>query len=334
MAVKKLFGNVYYADYRDLRGIRRRVSLQTQDPQVAQAKYEEIIQARDAEKNRRENSIPWEQFKGKVFEHLTNERSANTVKRTEIAIRHLEEVAYPRVVCEVTPKLLQRVKDHMIEQGLSEHNINRLMQCLKTMMRLGEEWNLVEWQDWRSISKLKAPKKLVEVHSAEEIDKLLAACPTLEWQTIVLLAADAGLRREEIMNLRWKDVDNNNDMIYIDMPEKDQVRTIPTTDCLRKQLANMRKKATSEFVISEVRNHPHKDYISIRYVKMAQEAGITSTIPKLRHTYACELAKKGVNLYALAKLLGITPLTAQETYGAFMPKVDVNAIISGLPVYN
>lgn len=36
MAVKKLFGNVYYADYRDLRDIRRRVSLQTPDLQETQ----------------------------------------------------------------------------------------------------------------------------------------------------------------------------------------------------------------------------------------------------------------------------------------------------------
>ena len=334
MTVKKLYNDTYYADYRESNGARRRVSLQTQDLQEAQAKYEAIIQKRDAEKKLKGDSMYWTDFKDKVLAHLATARSTNTVTRTKIAARYLEDVIHPFKVCDVTPKGLQKVQDYMVEQGLGEHNINRLLQCIKTMMRLGEEWNLVEWQDWRSISKLKAPKKLVEVHSAEEIDKLLAACPTLEWQTIVLLAADAGLRREEIMNLRWKDVDNNNDMIYIDMPEKDQVRTIPTTDCLKKQLANMRKKSKSEFVISEVRNHPHKDYISIQYVKMAREAGITSTIPKLRHTYACELARKGINLYALAKLLGITPLTAQETYGAFMPKVDVNAIISGLPIYN
>lgn len=65
---------------------------------------------------------------------------------------------------------------------------------------------------------------------------------------------------------------------------------------------------------------------------MSQEVGIPSTIQQLRHTCACQLAKNGLNLYALAKLLGITPVTAQETYGDFIPKVDVNAIISGFPV--
>lgn len=88
------------------------------------------------------------------------------------------------------------------------------------MMRLGEEWKITEWHDWRSISNLKVPKKMIEFHSKEEVNKLFDACPTLEWKTIVRLAEDVGLRREEIMNLHWKDVDVNNDMIYMDMDEK------------------------------------------------------------------------------------------------------------------
>ena len=334
MAVKKLFGNVYYADYRDLRGIRRRVSLQTQDSQVAQAKYEEIIQKRDAEKKLKDDSMYWTDFKDKVLSHLASARSANTVKRTEIAARYLEGVIRPFKVCDVTPEGLQRVQDYMVEQGLGEHNINRLLQCIKTMMRLGEEWKVAPYHDWRSISKLKAPKKLVEFHSEEEVDKLFDACPTLEWKTIVRLAADAGLWREEIMNLRWKDVDANNDMIYVDMDEKGYVRTIPTTKCLKELLTKMRKTAHSEFVINEGRDNPNKDYVTIQYRKIAQSAGISSTMQKLRHTFACQLAKKGIKLEALAKLLGISLLTAQQTYEPFMPKVDVNAIISGFPVYD
>lgn len=321
MAVKKLFGNVYYADYRDLRGIRRRVSLQTQDPQVAQAKYEKIIQARDAEKNRRENSMPWEQFKDKVLEHLAKERSANTVKRTEIAIRYLEEVYYPRVVCEVTPKLLQQVKEHMLEQGLGEHNINRLLQCLKTMMRLGEEWKIVEWQNWCSISKLKAPKKDIEVHSEEELTKLLNACPTDDWRTLVLLGAEAGLRREEISNLRWSDVDTKDGMLYVDSPKDEHIRTIPMTDLLKSHLAKVQKKAASDFVISEGRDNPNKDFLTINYGRIAKEAGLHSTMQKLRDTFACRLLQKGMQLDTLAKLMG-NSLEMALKYNAFLKEPD------------
>lgn len=331
MSVKKLYNNTYYADYRESNGARRRVSLETQDLQEAQAKYEAIIQKRDAEKKLKDDSMYWTDFKDKVLEHLASARSANTVKRTEIAARYLEGVIRPFKVCDVTPEGLQRVQDYMVEQGLGEHNINRLLQCIKTMMRLGEEWKEAPYHDWRSISKLKAPKKLVEFHSEEEVDKLFDACPTLEWKTIVRLAADAGLWREEIMNLRWKDVDANNDMIYVDMDEKGYVRTIPTTKCLKELLTKMRKTAHSEFVINEGRDSSNKNYLNAQYRKIAQKAGIPSTMQKLRHTFACQLLKKGLKLDTLAKLMGISLATAQQNYEPFIPALNLQEAINRLP---
>ena len=47
-------------------------------------------------------------------------------------------------------------------------------------MRIGESWDVVAWQDWDSVSKLEVPKKLIEYHSEEEVNKLLDACPTLD----------------------------------------------------------------------------------------------------------------------------------------------------------
>ena len=330
MAVKKLYNDTYYADYRESNGARRRVSLQTQDLQEAQAKYEAIIQKRDAEKKLKDDSMYWTDFKDKVLEHLASARSANTVKRTEIAARYLEGVIRPFKVCDVTPEGLQRVQDYMVEQGLGEHNINRLLQCIKTMMRLGEEWKIVEWQNWCSISKLKAPKKDVEVHSEEELTKLLNACPTDDWRTLVLLGAEAGLRREEISNLRWSDVDTKDGMLYVDSSKDEHIRTIPMTDLLRSHLAKVQKKAASDFVISEGRDNPNKDFLTINYGKIAKEAGLHSTMQKLRDTFACRLLQKGMQLDTLAKLMG-NSLGMALKYEAFIPEMDLQACVNQLP---
>lgn len=126
MAVKNY--TMTYTNYRESNGTRRRVSLETQDLQEDQAKYNAIIQRRDAEKKRKDDPMYWTDFKDKVLEHLTTARSANTVKRTEIAVRYLEWVIRPFKACDVTPKGIQKVQDYMIEQGLGEHNSNRLLQ--------------------------------------------------------------------------------------------------------------------------------------------------------------------------------------------------------------
>ena len=54
MPVRKFKSQYYYADYYDVAGVRRRVSLQTKNMLVARMKYDEIIRRRDAVK---ENTI-------------------------------------------------------------------------------------------------------------------------------------------------------------------------------------------------------------------------------------------------------------------------------------
>ncbi len=43
MGILKIKGSYYYADYRDFNGVRRRISLQTENKQVALLKYQELI---------------------------------------------------------------------------------------------------------------------------------------------------------------------------------------------------------------------------------------------------------------------------------------------------
>ena len=52
MPVRKFKTQYYYADYYDVAGVRRRVSLQTKNMLVARMKYDEIIQRRDAVKEK------------------------------------------------------------------------------------------------------------------------------------------------------------------------------------------------------------------------------------------------------------------------------------------
>ena len=292
----------------------------------------EAMNKRREEKIRLQSeSMPWPEFKEKLFEYLKRERFADTVKHTEMAIKYIDEVIRPFKVHNITPLGVQIVKEYMQEQGLEAQKINCLIQCIKSFMHIAEAWDVVAWQDWDRVSKLEVPKKLIEYHSEEEVNKLLDACPTLEWKTIVRLATDAGLRSEEIMSLRWKDVDANNNMIYVDMAEKDYVRTIPTTQCLKELLAEMRKVAKNEFVINVGRDSSNKNYLNTQYRKIAQKAEIQSNMQKLRHTFACQLLKKGLKLDTLAKLMGIGLATAQQNYEPFIPALDLHEAINRLP---
>lgn len=302
MALIQRFGGTYYADFREPNGKRKRISLQTTNLRVASDKYAELVRRRKAAREKIVVDMDWDVFKDKVFRFMSAERSPNTITWTKLAIKHLEDFNAPRKLAEVTPTLVQGVKEYMINEGFGKHNINRCMQALKAIMHLAEKWELIPEQKWKIIGKLKTPKGRVVFHTDEEIDKLLAACPSLGWRLVVLLGADAGLRRGEIMNLRWADVDFANNQLYIAPNKTEYYRFVPMTESLRSAIERAKIGTESEFVVDfGTRN---VDSLTACYHKIAKAAGVDSFLHKLRHTFASQLVQNGVELYTVCKLLG------------------------------
>lgn len=323
MAVKKLFGNIYYADFRDKQGRRKRISLHTTNLHEAQAKYYELIYKRNHDIEDNNGCMYWEDFKKKLFNFMETERSQSTVKWTKLAIRHLEEVRKPRILKDVNPNLIQTVKDTMLTNGLGEQNVNRCVQALKTAMHQAEDWQLIPKQDWTIVSKLKIQKSTITFHTNEEINKLLAACPSTDWQMVILLGTDAGLRRGEMMQLKWSDVDFNNEQIHVKTEGTEKYRYIPMTPTLKKILENAKNISQSEFVIhiGEGDHRYTSDYLTSHYKNITQKAQVPSSIHKLRDTFACQLIQNGVDIISVSKLLGISNLQTSQMYGDFIPNI-------------
>ena len=332
MAIKQLYGKTYYADFTDTSGTRRRVSLQTTNLKVAQLKYAEIIHKRNTIKEKMVVDLEWDAFKIRLFKFMLAERSKSTITWTKLAIQHLEEVQKPRLLRDVTPVLVQRVKEYMLEKGYGKHNINRCMQALKAVMHLAEKWGLVPEQSWKIVTKLKIPKGRVVYHTDEEIELLLAACPSHGWIVVILLGCDAGLRRGEIAQLRWQDVDFENNQIYVAPDKTVNHRYVPMTNALRKALEKAAKSARNEFVVDVGResSRSSKDFLTAFYRQIAKKAGVKSFMHKLRHTFASRLVQSGVDLYSVSNLLGHSSIKMTEIY-AHLTKDTLRKAVERLP---
>ena len=328
MALMKKDGGYYYADYRDSNGRRKRCSLQTKNKQIARLKYKEIMSRREAVREKICIHITWQAFTDKLFLYLENERSENTLRRTRIAIRHLERILKPHYLDDISPETLQRIKSRMVANGLGKHNVNRLIQCIKSFMHLAERWRLIQKQDWATVSKIKVPRGRVVFHSPEEINKILAVCPSEAWRIVVLLGCDAGLRRGEIAQLRWQDVDFANNQIYVAPNKTEYHRFVPMTQTLRKALEQAQTHAKQEYVVEVGRekSRTSKDFLTAYYKKIAQKAELPSFLHKLRHTFASQLVQNGVELYTVSKLLGHRSITMTEIYAHLAPPTLHKAI--------
>ena len=326
MAIKQLYGKTYYADFTDANGRRRRVSLQTTNLKVAQLKYGEILHRRNSVKEKIVVEIPWDTFKDKLYQFMKRERAENTIQRTRIAIGYLEDLQKPKQLSDISPALIQQVKAKLMDLDLGKHNINRLIQSLKAMMRHAERWGLIPKQEWSGITKIKTPKGRVVYHSVEEINQLLAACPSPAWRLVVLLGSDAGLRRGEMAQLRWQDVDFEHNQLYIAPAKTENHRFVPMSKALKKALEKAQKCAKTEFVVDVGYARGSQYFLTAFYRKIAKKAKVSSFLHKLRHTFASHLVQNGVDLYRVSKLLGHSSIKMTEIYAHLAPKTLQDAI--------
>jgi integrase len=174
------------------------------------------------------------------------------------------------------------------------------------------------------------------------------------WGTLVWLAMVTGIRRGELLALRWDDVDFDSATIAIrkayfagkgakleKATKTHQMRRAAvdaTTTALLK--AHMRRCAdrASElglaispetYVFSPATGHDkpyYPDAVSRRYRRMVQGLGLDTHLHALRHYNATELLRNGVDLTTVAGRLGHgAGTTTLRVYAAFVPESDKRA---------
>ncbi len=126
------------------------------------------------------------------------------------------------------------------------------------------------------LTKTKANKP---IHTEKEVKQIISAMPSLEWQTVALLAARAGLRRGEILNLNWQNVNFDTRQLYV-APNKDpKPRLVSIGEDLYKALKIAKEQSKTEKIINM-----EKDYLSWKYRKITEAAGIKSSLLTLIKT--------------------------------------------------
>ena len=175
----------------------------------------------------------------------------------------------------------------------------------------------------------------VRIVTAEEIERILAAAPDEDYAAIWRVALATGLRRGEILNLRWRDVVRAKLEIYVreyrrpdgtrhKLKTKNSKRTIPisreTANVLLEAYLRSSYKKEDDLVFANGGGQRRGlEHATKMLRETAAKAGVkqTVTMHTLRHTYASALiASNQLDIVAISKLLGhAQPSTTLDTYG-------------------
>lgn len=131
----------------------------------------------------------------------------------------------------------------------------------------------------------------------------------------------AGLRKQELLNLKCVDIDVQNLTIFIRQGKGNKDRIIPISFTLAQTLKkyiderNRLNRTCPEFFVSLNRNFGYSAAGLKHLVKQMNKAsGIKFNVHKLRHTFATLMLEGGCDIYSLSKMMGHSDIKTTAIY--------------------
>lgn len=238
---------------------------------------------------------------------------------------------------QITPKLIERFQLERRESGTGRNGktpvkpatINREVQLLRAILGKAVRGRELAHNPATAVKNYKeAPPRDKFLHRPQ-IRKLLLATKQSQsplLRSVVYFALETGMRKSEIFNLKWVDVDFASGQLLVTKTKTNTPRHIPLSRRARWLLSKRAAKAPlSTYVFeSESRDGKRQPVVDVKkaWHTALLRAGISDfRFHDLRHTFASQFAMKGGNLYALAVILGhANPAITLKVYAKLSPE--------------
>lgn len=266
-----------------------------------------------------------------VYKH---EVQATTFERVESTVKNhlLPAFAHYQIV-DIKTYDIQQFISLKVKEGLSPATIKVRKNTLSKAFQTAIDWDLILKNPAERVKCPAIEKKEKDTWNPEEVKKFLTVCDELRWKVAFSLAIHTGMRRGEILALKWNNVNFEKQTVKIEESlayTKEQglyFKAPKTTNSIRevvipaslisllKELQYEQKKMkirmgnvfhSHNLVISTIDGKPvHPRNFARSFEGLIKKAGINRiSLHGLRHTNATILMKQGVNPKIVSERLG------------------------------
>jgi len=227
---------------------------------------------------------------------------------------------------DVTPALIVQYRNDLLatttRRGTKMANgtVVRYMASLSHAFSIAlRDWQWVDDSPMRKVTKPKEPRGRERFLSDSERDALLQACRASTSRFlfyVVVLALSTGMRRGEIMPLRWPQIDLVNGQILLFETKNDTSRMVPLAGKalnMMRDLAKVRHIDTDLVFYGGTGDKPVD--LTKPWTTALVKAGLTNfRFHDLRHSAASYLAMNGATTIEIAAILGHKTLQMVKRY--------------------
>jgi len=224
-------------------------------------------------------------------------------RRIRLSLDHLKRAFKGRMVSEITKLRIDEYKDKRLER-VDGPTINRELGTLSHLFSKAVGWRHAAANPVKGIMRYPENEPINRPLTREEEPRLLAAA-SRRLRAIILIALNTGMRRNEILSLRWGNINLSEGQIELEAgnTKAKKKRLVPLNATAVAALRTLPR--THDLLFRSPTRKGHIKDVKTAFHAACEKAGIDDLrFHDLRHTFGTRLVEAGVDIVTVQKLMG------------------------------
>jgi integrase/recombinase XerD len=214
---------------------------------------------------------------------------------------------------EVTKEHIDQFESLLLK-SMEASSVNRRFCAIKNFFNKCVEWSLIVESPCLKYRKRKVEQNPFKPWPPDLMEKFLLLTDGI-WKKIFMFLWMTGCRPMELKNLRWTDVDYDNQTLKLRCGKNAQIsRNFPITNDIDKFLHDLQMNGSFVFTGPDkkpINNDNLYHYCKKRMVRLGL---VGYTVYGIRHGFGTRLARQGVSAFYIAELMGHADLKTTRGY--------------------
>ena len=323
MGVYKV-GNKWYLDYYvDGKRIREPASKNEKRAEKMLAAVIADIE-RGEYRFKTKHKISFEDFAEEYLGYLkVNKKSWS---RNEASLKSLGPHFKEMLLSKITPGHIEKFKrKRLYEDKVQPSTINRDLGCLRHLFNIAKKLKCYDGENpVKDVDFFQERQLVMKILDREEIIRLINASKDY-LKPIIIVALNTGMRRGELFNLRWNDIDFAEHFIFIKKSKSGFMRKIPMNDLVAVTLKNI--KGESDFVFCSPKTKGLLTSVRTSFKGACKDARVPDLrFHDLRHTAATLMIMGGIDIVTVKEILGHSDIQMTMRYAHPTPENKRKAV--------
>ena len=255
-------------------------------------------------------------FLDRLEQYYRKQRTGKTLESYLYSINKLREILKDIPVLKLTKSIADEIITTRLKDNYAYDSVIHHVSNFRTFFSKAVAWGIITHNPFSKLvphRKRRSPHYYTESDIAKMKEYLKDRPP---WQhDIVLLALNTGLRKGELVNLTWDQIDLLHEHFII-RGKGDQERLVPLNKHSKKIISKRPRNIGNNKLFWEIKN---QQAINSAWRYLKEHTGISGSFHQLRKTYASYYTMNGGDLRDLMEILGHRDYATVLIYSGLSP---------------